>query len=182
MSLLDGGIPSTAIGKEGQIVLQKSNDERVSKGQCHTIADRITIPASATVFIGFDPTYYLTNPVKKLVFFPTVLSAIGSRVDVDFSFGAVYADDGTILTSFNRLFSQEQSNVVVRLSPTITTAGFPVIKSMIPASSSFFGSDNASVEQNLPMILDHSLKYLLKLENKEAQEVHVSLSSNWFEI
>lgn len=178
-SVLGGELPPSLVTPFGLVSLPITS-HRVMRGECFTIGKRITVPASGTAYIALDLS---SVPVdKKIVVLPLSLNGIGGRVNIDFNVDPVFNTDGTILNGICRNIEKNNiSDTIIRLNPTVTDEGNTGIEFLLPADGVGANISSSSLDTSLPILLDKSKKYLLKLHNQDATIVYTSINLSWFE-
>lgn len=146
---------------EKAIVSTSYADDGVVKGQAFNLNDVITVPGSTTLYFLLD----LSALGSKVAFtMPIFLEAFSEDVCVYIYEGTDYSG-GTPLTPYNlNRLSSNTPSMVVTAGATGTVLGTELRHHRIAASNK-----NPGQRTTLPfLILNHSKKYLLVVENQTA--------------
>lgn len=130
----------------------------------------------------FNPVPYTGKTIESN---PVVFSATSGVVLIDFYRGVTETGDGTPLFTYNRKAGSDVPKSELSVNPTtISDTGTRFAGSIVPStglnpSTSTGGSNNTT--QEVPIVLDHTVKYLVDVENKNGAGTYIFIIFAWFE-
>ena len=178
------GIPGSAISNSEAIITLDIEQEQVRQGNVFTCNNFVqSVPASGVVDLVFDPTAFTGQRIRLVT---PVITVTGGPVEWETFAGITANDDGTVCQSFNRNFNSIKTpETIIRLNPTgIITPTPAKARKVIPGATTGAAiANSASAAFTLPIGINKSVKYLLRLTNKDtAALAYLEYLISWFEV
>jgi hypothetical protein len=176
---------SAFAGLAGQIVTGTVQENLFIGGFSFSYTDRLLYAAAGAKIITFDGRLCTCG---QIVFNPILFSSNSGPILIDFYAGVTLnATPGgaTLEPSNRRATSDNVSDAVLLLDPTIDDMGTRFAGDLVPANESAgVGTSNqgAASSAGLPFEIDHSLVYAIDIENLDGADTYVKVDMTWFEI
>ena len=158
-------------------------EDKVIDGRVFSIAKRHTLTSASTNDIVIDTT---ACNCDYLIVQPVVFKAFDAGpINIDMYFGTESGDDGTLWESINRDHkSGETSDVVVRLNPTVTSAGIKTASEFVIFSNGKAAVSKAGGETREGLIFNARTdgKYMFRVVNTANSSAFFHLSMTWYEV
>lgn len=149
-------------------------------GHAYTYSDYRVYGADEVADYVFDSTG--VPATAKLEAFVPTLTAEAGPVTLETYVVITAADDGTLLTPFNRLGSSENTTtVVIRLNPTISDTGTRISGRMVPATAGVIVNVGSTGGGELPFGSVPGIKTLLRVTNTNGADTMIEFRITFFE-
>jgi hypothetical protein len=177
-----GGSP---INEFGAIPFVTIEDAKVIAGIVFAVRQRFVVPKSDSIDIVLDPTAFTG---QELVFQPLGFDGIGGPFHIDIYAGITANSDGTPVLITNKNFkSGNIAQVVAQLDPTgvtIPPEAVGPIQLLVPSNGTgAVGSSGASASDAIVNVLDHNIKYLIRITNVDTvNDGTIEVKTDHFEV
>ena len=163
----------------GAIKSLSVQEDAFINGKAFTHADYTQgIATDAIINYLFDPTACTCDQVIAEV---PIFNATAGPVLIEYFVGTTVSANGTELITFNRRSGFPAAKGKIYVAPTITADGVRIAGQLLPATDAVQGDTGASTEAGLPFEVDKAFRLLIRITNKNGDNVSIGRRFDWIE-
>ena len=149
-------------------------------GKAFTHADYTQgIATDAIINYLFDPTMCACDQIIAEV---PIFNATAGPVLVEYFVGTTVSANGTELVTFNRRSGFPSAKAKLYVAPTISDDGVRIAGQLLPATDAVQGDTGAATEIGLPFEVDKDFRLLIRITNKNGDNVSIGRRFDWIEV